>query len=222
MGEFSLIQKIIIWAPPVILAITVHEAAHGYMANRLGDSTARMLGRLTLNPIRHVDPVGTVLVPALLVFTGSSFLFGWAKPVPVNTRNLSNPRRDMGLVAVAGPASNLIMAIGWAIVLRLVIGPLAGLPWVAVPLAYMAQAGVLINLVLMTLNLIPVPPLDGGRVAVAVLPANAARILAALEPFGLFIVLGLLVTGLLGAVMSPVISLFGNLIFGLLGLGRLF
>ena len=222
MGNFSLVQTIVIWALPVLLAITVHEAAHGYVANRLGDSTARMLGRLTLNPIRHVDPVGTVLVPGLLILLGSSFLFGWAKPVPVNTRNLPNPRRDMALVAVAGPASNLVMALGWALLLRLAVGPLADWEWVALPLNYMAQAGILINLVLMALNLIPGPPLDGGRVAVGVLPIGAARSLSAVEPYGLYIVLGLLVTGLLGKLIGPIIGLFGNIIYTLFGLGRLF
>lgn len=219
MSGLSLVQTAIIWALPVLLAITVHEAAHGYAASRYGDSTARMLGRVTLNPFKHVDPVGTVLIPGLLLAFGSSFLFGWAKPVPINPRNFRNPRRDMAVVAAAGPGSNLAMAVGWALLLKLAAGSPAGFEWIAQPLFLMARAGVIFNLVLMALNLLPIPPLDGGRVMVGVLPLNAARSLAALEPFGLFIVLGLLLTGVMEWLIRPIIGLFGTLIFESLGIG---
>jgi len=188
--EFSLVQKIAVWALPVIFAITVHEAAHGYAARALGDRTAQMLGRLSLNPIRHIDPVGTVLVPGLLLVLGS-FLFGWAKPVPVDYRNLKHPRRDMAIIAAAGPLSNGVMALGWGLLLKfaLVAGGDEGF-WMG--LRYMAVAGIFINLVLMVLNLLPLPPLDGGRVVTGLLPARAAYQYAKLERYGMMILLGLM------------------------------
>lgn len=192
-------QKIAVWAIPVIFAITVHEAAHGYAARRLGDDTAERAGRLTLNPIRHIDPIGTVLVPGLLLWLGG-FLFGWAKPVPVDFRRLRSPRRDMALVAGAGPGSNLLMAIGW--VALLAIYQAQGSPaggWTL--LRDMCVAGVTINVILMVLNLLPMPPLDGGRIAVGLLPRALALPLARLERWGLLILVGLLVTGLLGQIL---------------------
>ncbi|WP_028007638.1 site-2 protease family protein [Solimonas flava] len=215
--ELSLVQKIAVWAIPVIFAITVHEAAHGYAARALGDRTAQMLGRLSLNPIRHIDPVGTILVPGLLLLLGG-FLFGWAKPVPVDYRNLKHPRRDMALVAAAGPLSNGLMAIGWGLLLKLalVVGSADGI-WMG--LRYMAVAGIIINLVLMVLNLLPLPPLDGGRVLTGLLPARAAYQYAKLEPYGMFILLGLvLIPGLLSAIMFWPLAIAESTLYALLGL----
>lgn len=219
MQELTLIQKIIVWAVPVLFAITVHEVAHGWVASRFGDDTARYSGRLTLNPLKHVDPVGTVLVPGLLLMIGG-FIFGWAKPVPVNFSNLNHPKRDMIYVAIAGPGANLLMAVIWG-----VIGFLAQYTpaYAALPLLYMSVAGLYINAILMLINLIPVPPLDGGRVAVGLLPESLARSYSKLEPYGLFIMLGLLATGLLGkilviplsAFLSFMASLFSIPVFGL-------
>lgn len=187
--DFALVQKLAVWALPVLFAITVHEAAHGYAARALGDPTAERLGRLSLNPLRHIDPFGTVILPALMLFIGG-FLFGWAKPVPVDGRNLRDPRRDMALVALAGPVSNGLMALGWALLLRVALEQDAtqGL-WLY--LKFMSIAGIAINLTLMVLNLLPIPPLDGGRVLIGVLPAPAARLLSRVEPYGLFILIGL-------------------------------
>ncbi len=219
MLDFSLPQKIAIWALPVLFAITVHEVAHGYVASRLGDRTAQMLGRLTLNPLKHIDPVGTVLVPLLMLLLPGGFLFGWAKPVPVGYHNLKNPKRDMAIVAVAGPLSNLVMALGWALVLRVSVALLQVLPWAAQPLFFMAQAGITINLVLLVLNLVPVPPLDGGRVLAGLLPNRQAATLAAIEPYGLMVVLALLMTGVLGRLVQPIIGILNEILLVLVGLG---
>lgn len=219
MLDFSLPQKIAIWALPVLFAITVHEVAHGFVASRLGDRTAQMMGRLTLNPLKHIDPVGTVLVPLAMLLLPGGFLFGWAKPVPIGYRNLGNPKRDMAIVAAAGPLSNLLMAVGWALLLRLSVELLHTLPWAAQPLFFMAQAGIAINLILMILNLVPVPPLDGGRVLTGLLPARQAAALGAIEPYGLMIVVALLLTGVLWRILQPVIQLFNELLLVMVGLG---
>jgi len=203
--EFSLVQKIIIWAIPVLFAITVHEVAHGWVALKLGDRTAQMMGRLTLNPFKHIDPIGTVLVPGALLLLGG-FIFGWAKPVPVTYQNLRKPKTDMAWVALAGPMSNLVMAIIWAIAAK------AGLMMVQAdmamgePLLFMGIAGVLINAMLMMLNLLPLPPLDGGRILVSVLPGPISWQVSRLEPYGFIILLALLYFGMLSLVLWPLIS----------------
>ena len=195
MDFANLIQTVAIYALPVLFAITVHEAAHGYAARYFGDPTAHMLGRISLNPMRHIDPVGTILMPLLLYFaTSGAFLFGYAKPVPVNFGRLRNPKRDMVWVALAGPGANLAMAIGWTV-----------LAYVLVALGTeerffleMAQAGMLVNLVMFAFNLFPLPPLDGGRILVGLLPMRQAVAVSRVEPYGFFIVLALVISGVVG------------------------
>lgn len=213
----ALIQTIAIAALPVVFAITLHEAAHGYAARHFGDPTAWQAGRISLNPLRHIDPVGTVLLPLLiLLFSAGSFLFGYAKPVPVNFGRLRNPKQDMFWVALAGPAANLFMALVWAALLKLA--------WempvndFTVPLSEMSKLGVIINCVLMVLNLLPLPPLDGGRIAVSLLPYPLASKFAQLERWGFPILLLLLFTGILGLVMSPLVQMLAGLIETLFGL----
>ena len=206
--ELTLIQKIAIYAIPVIFAITVHEAAHGYAARYFGDMTAYLQGRITLNPIKHIDPIGTILIPALTMLAGG-ILFGWAKPVPVDFSKLRKPKRDMIWVAAAGPASNLVMAIGWIIMYK--FAPDLPAAYVT-PMQYMAQAGIMINVVLMVLNLLPLPPLDGGRIAVGLLPNHLAFQFAKLENYGFIILIILLVTGVLSQIMTPLINLTISLI----------
>jgi Zn-dependent protease len=224
MEGLSTIQELAVWVLPVLFAITVHEVAHGWMAMKLGDSTAKMLGRITLNPMKHIDPVGTVIVP-LLMYLSSKFLFGfpllfgWAKPVPVNWRNLRKPRRDMALVAAAGPGANLLMAVMWALIARFGYGMASTSEWVGLPLIYMGAAGVLINAILMLLNLMPIPPLDGGRVIASLLPPKTALVYSRLEPWGLFIVVGLLASGLLGQILGPLVQWTQKVLFTLVGLG---
>lgn len=203
MFGLSTYQLIAVAVLPLLFAITVHEVAHGWMAKRLGDPTAERLGRLTLNPIKHIDPIGTLLVPGLLLMFGG-FVFGWAKPVPVTWENLRHPKRDMALVAAAGPGVNLLMAVMWAVAAKIGTALPDTLSWGAAPLYYMGVAGVSINVVLMVLNLIPLPPLDGGRVAVGLLPGRMAYALSRVEPYGFFILIGLLVTGVLSFVMHPI------------------
>ena len=211
------VQTIAVWALPVLLAVTLHEVAHGWAARYLGDTTAMMMGRLSLNPIKHVDPVGTILVPLVFLLMPGNFLFGWAKPVPVSYRNLRQPRRDMALVAAAGPLSNLLQALVWGVLLKVAIGQGAeeGF-WMGVRL--MATAGIVINLVLMALNLLPVPPLDGSRVVASLLPPTAAMQYSRIEPYGLFIIVGLMVTGLLQPLMDPLMALGESILRAVLGL----
>ncbi|MES2532520.1 MAG: site-2 protease family protein [Pseudomonadota bacterium] len=194
MDFSNLIQTVLIYALPVIFAITVHEAAHGYAARYFGDNTAYMMGRVTLNPIRHIDPIGTILMPLMLYFaTSGAFLFGYAKPVPVNFGHLRNPKRHMIWVALAGPGSNFIMAIGWALLLVALVAVGVNEPF----FLQMARGGVLVNLVMWAFNLFPLPPLDGGRVLAGLLPRGRAQMfLARIEPYGFFIVMGLVLAGI--------------------------
>jgi Zn-dependent protease len=204
MEELTLVQRVAVWALPLIFAVTVHEAAHGWVADRLGDPTARKLGRITFNPLPHIDPVGTILVPMLMLsFTG--FLIGWAKPVPVSVGRLGSPKRDMAIVAAAGPGVNLLMAVFWSLMLLLAHNLIHSLQVVALPLLLMSVAGVFVNLVLMAINLLPVPPLDGGRIVTGLLPMPAARIYARIEPFGMIILIALLISRILGAILGPVV-----------------
>jgi Zn-dependent protease len=217
----SIIQGIAIWALPVILAITLHEAAHGYVARYFGDLTAHAQGRISLNPMRHIDPMGTILVP-LVLFTlskltvGTGFLFGWAKPVPVNFGNLRRPKYDMLWVAAAGPGANLFMAILWALVMKL--GLMIPDSELSKPMLLMGEAGIEINVILMVLNLLPLPPLDGGRMAVSLLPHRLAHHFARIEPYGFMILLLLLFTGMLGTIIGPSIMFTIQMVAMLTGL----
>ncbi len=210
MDISALVQSIAIAALPVVLAITLHEAAHGYVARHFGDPTAWMEGRITANPLKHIDPVGTIIVPLAILLMSSlagagGILFGWAKPVPVNFGNLKHPKRDMLWVAAAGPGANLAMALGWAAVMKLAW--ILPLNYFSLPMARMAEIGILINVSLMVLNLFPLPPLDGGRIAVSLLPMRAAIKFAQLERFGFPILLVLLFTGILGTVLRPFMAI---------------
>lgn len=206
--ELTVVQKIAAYALPILFAITVHEAAHGYAAKFFGDLTAERMGRITLNPFKHIDPIGTILLPALSIILGG-VLFGWAKPVPVNFGQLRRPKQDMLWVALAGPASNFAMAIVWGLVLaRIALFPESAQAF----LAQMSLAGVQINLVLLVLNLFPLPPLDGGRIAVSLLPMKAAIRFAQIERYGMLILIALLFTGILGVLLSPVIRFFQHVL----------
>ncbi|MET0541850.1 MAG: site-2 protease family protein [Variovorax sp.] len=220
----DLIQTVLIYALPVLFAITLHEAAHGYVARHFGDNTAWMLGRVTLHPIKHIDPIGTILMPLMLYFaTSGAFLFGYAKPVPVNFGHLRNPKRDMIWVALAGPATNFVQAIFWAVLLVVLVGSGVEEKF----FLRMAQGGILVNLVMWAFNLFPLPPLDGGRVLAGLLPRGAAQnLLARIEPFGFFIVMALVLAGIvstwwlspliaagysvIATVIGPLAALFGN------------
>jgi Zn-dependent protease len=210
------IQLLAAWAIPILFAITLHEVAHGWVARYFGDSTAARLGRLSLNPIKHVDPIGTLLVPTLMwLFSG--FLFGWAKPVPVVSANLRQPRQHMAIVAVAGPLANLVMALFWAGVFKLALslgGQGAGAQFVTL----MAIGGIAINLILMVLNLLPIPPLDGSRVLNGFLPERQAQQVDRLEKYGLVIIIVLLFTGTLGRILGPLLGYAKTVLLGLFGL----
>ena len=217
MEDLTAIQRFTVWVLPVLFAITVHEVAHGWVAKKLGDKTAQMMGRLTLNPIKHIDPVGTVLVPTFLVLVGG-FVFGWAKPVPITWENLKNPRRDVALVAIAGPLSNFIMAIFWALVMKFGLVYSQSVDSWLFFLVLMGSAGVTINLILMVLNLLPILPLDGGRVLSALLPGPLSYKFGKLEPYGLFIILGLLFFGGLAWLLSPPVNMLRAIIHSIAGI----
>lgn len=216
--EPSLPQLVAVYAIPVILAITLHEAAHAFVAAQLGDRTAQQLGRMTINPLRHIDPIGTLLVPALILLASKAFggvlLFGWAKPVPIIQSNLRSPRRDMGIVAAAGPGANIAMALGWGLLLKLLL--VGGID--SEFFFRMAVAGVLVNLALAVLNLVPIPPLDGGRIVASLLPDSLANVYSRVEPWGVFLLLALLATGALGGVLMPLIDYGVGLVSAVLSL----
>lgn len=210
-------QQIAVWAIPVIFAITLHEVAHGWAASKLGDQTALMLGRLSLNPIKHIDPIGTIVVPIALLVMGG-FVFGWAKAVPVDTRNFKKPAIDMAKVAVAGPLANLIMAIFWAIVAKTGTVLEATSPGMGMYLIYTGFAGISINLILLVLNLLPIPPLDGSRVLSAFLPKKLAWQYNQIAPYGFFILIGLMIFGILGPLLMGPYAVFRDAIIGFVGL----
>ncbi|KTD25984.1 MULTISPECIES: site-2 protease family protein [Legionella] len=206
MLELSTVQRIVIWILPVLFAITIHEAAHAWVASRFGDTTAKMLGRLSFNPLKHIDLIGTVFVPiVVLLLSQFSFVFGWAKPVPINASLLHNPRRDLALATAAGPLSNLLMAFLWAICLKLgmILNPTTSSA--ALFMALTGQAGIMINLVLAYLNLVPIPPLDGSRIVASLLPIKQAIQYQKIEPYGFFILLALIFTGALGWFILPLL-----------------
>ncbi len=204
MDIANLIQTVAIYALPVLFAITIHEAAHGYVAKYFGDNTAWTLGRVTLNPIKHIDPIGTIAMPLMLyIATSGAFLFGYAKPVPVQFGKLRNPKRDMIWVALAGPASNLIQALLWGILFYLLQGAGTTEPF----FIKMCQAGLLVNVVMFVFNLFPLPPLDGGRILVGLLPYKQAVLVSRIEPWGFFVVMALVLTGVVSTVwMKPLMS----------------
>lgn len=214
--DASVIQNITIFAIPMILAITLHEASHAFAARYFGDSTAYMLGRMTLNPVKHIDPIWTIAVPLLLMLFKSPFLFGAAKPVPVNFGALRNPKRDMIWVAAAGPASNLLMMILWGLVVKLALSVPASEP--VAFLALVGQAGVFVNALIMIFNLFPLLPLDGGRILVGLLPGRLAYAFSRTEPYGMFILIALLISGVLNGILWPLIEMSTNSIYAIMGI----
>jgi Zn-dependent protease len=217
MNELTLIQRIVVWILPVIFAITVHEVAHGWVAKKWGDPTAANLGRLTLNPIRHIDLVGTIILPCLLLMSFTGYIFGWAKPVPVIAQNFKHPRRTMAIVALAGPVSNILMAIAWALVMR--IGTIiSAYELISLPLIYTSIAGISINLVLALVNLLPIPPLDGGHIIAGILPNNLVGYYRYLEKFGFVILVLLLFSGGLDILLGYPLFILQQWFFSLGGL----
>jgi len=216
MDELTLIQRIVVWVLPVVFAITVHEVAHGWVAKKKGDNTASQLGRLTLNPIKHIDILGTIIIPGLLLLSFTGFIFGWAKPVPVDPRNFKNPKKDMALVALAGPVSNLLMAIAWALIARL--GVYIEAEVISLPLIYTGIAGISINLVLALINLIPIPPLDGSRIVTGLLPNKWTWHYNRFERYGFVLLLLLLWSGGLGYMLGYPMFYVQQMFFSLAGL----
>lgn len=219
MPELTIIQQIAVWIIPVLFAITFHEAAHAWVAYKLGDTTAKQLGRLSFNPVNHIDPVGSIVVPiATLILSNFSFVFGWAKAVPINPSNFQNPRRDLAIATAAGPLSNLLMAFLWAGCMKLALVLNSQASVIAVFIILAAKAGILINLVLAFLNLIPIPPLDGSKIVMAFLSAKNMIMYEKIEPFGFFILIALMFTGILSWLISPPINMswsFLRVIFNL-------
>ncbi len=212
----EILYYIVIGAVPVLLAITLHEAAHGLVADKLGDPTARKLGRITMNPIKHIDPQGTIIIPLVMIvmskmLLGQVMAFGWAKPVPVDPRQFKQPLLDMALVALAGPVSNFVMASLWALFISLSVAVVSDRELLD-HLVFMGEIGIFINILLLVLNLLPIPPLDGGRVVAGLLPHQLALVYLRIEPFGMWILLALLFTGVLGQVMWPLIVTFQSLV----------
>ena len=218
MDNLTIVQRIAVWILPVVFAITVHETAHGWVAKKYGDRTADRLGRLTINPIKHIDLLGTIVIPGLLLLTGTGFIFGWAKPVPVDARNFKNPRHDMAIVALAGPISNILMAIAWALLARIGITIGASAENVSLPLIYTGIAGISINLVLALINLLPIPPLDGSRVLTGILPPRLAWQYNQLERYGFIILLVLLYTKVLNTILEYPMYIAQNLFFSIAGM----
>ncbi len=216
MNELTLLQKIAIWTLPILLAIILHEVAHGWVAYKLGDPTAKSQGRLTLNPLVHIDPIGTVVVPLVLLVLGG-FIFGWARPVPVDPRYFKDPYKDMAKVAIAGPLSNLLMAIGWGFLMLWGARMQVDMPTVGKFMMYSGLAGVQINLILAALNLIPIPPLDGSRIVAAFLPYNLRTSYYRLEPYGFFILLALIFTGLLNPILMPIYLALKSVVQSIIG-----
>jgi len=203
--QFTLVQQIAIWTIPMLFAITGHEAAHAWAALRLGDRTAYKMGRVTLNPIKHIDLIGTIILPLMMVILQTGFIFGWAKPVPINPHNFKNTQRDMALTALAGPGANLLMAIFWWAIIKLSLLLQPTFQQTEF-LMYVGNAGIIINIGLMVLNMLPILPLDGGRVLCGMLPSDLARSFGKLEPFGLLILIGLLISGWLEKLLFPIIK----------------
>lgn len=201
--QLTSVQLFVVYFLPIMFAITLHEVAHGYMAYRFGDKTAKLLGRLSINPLRHIDLIGTIIVPMLLMFFGG-IIFGWAKPVPINGRNLSNPKKNMAVIALAGPLANVFMALLWAIIAKLAMFGLASNSSVALPIIYMGFAGIKINIFFAILNLLPLPPLDGGHIIYGLLPNKIAIKYNKLAPYGLFLLLFLLMFGFLSTIIQPI------------------
>jgi Zn-dependent protease len=217
MDELTVVQRVVVWFLPVVFAITVHEVAHGWVAKKFGDNTAYHQGRLTLNPLKHIDLVGTIIIPGLLLLTFTGFIFGWAKPVPVDARNFKNPRKAMAVVALAGPVSNILMAVFWALLAR--VGVIFHeYEFISLPLIYSGVAGISINLVLALINLLPIPPLDGSRILTGILPNYWAWQYNRLERFGFAILLLLLATDFLGVILQYPMFYAQQLFFSLAGL----
>jgi Zn-dependent protease len=210
MQNLSTVQFAAIAILPLLFGITLHEVAHGWIAKYLGDKTALMMGRITLNPLKHIDPLGTILVPGLMMLAGG-VIFGWAKPVPVTWQNLKNPKRDMALVALAGPTANLAMAFLWALVARAGVTMAPTSQWASIPMIYMGFIGIKLNLVLMILNLLPLPPLDGGRIMTSLLPGPLAYRFSRIEPYGFFSLIALLVSGILWKVVAPPVAVLEHM-----------
>ena len=216
MEELTLVQRVVVWMLPVIFAITGHEVAHGWMAKQYGDKTAEQQGRLTLNPLNHIDPLGTIIIPGLLLITFTGFIFGWAKPVPVDARNFKNPRKAMMVVALAGPIANLLMAVAWALLAR--VGVMLEFEFISLPLIYSGVAGITINLVLALINLLPIPPLDGSRIVTGLLPDYWAWRYNQLERYSFIILIILLATNALGYLLAYPMYYVQQLFFSLAGM----